>query len=500
MGRLFWKFFFFILLAQVTAIIGISGTLWLKHNTEDRLTRSTNRQAHVALVVESAEIALQQGGPEALRRLSGNLRRFQVYVIDEHNHDVLGRLVSLASIEKIKAGIEQGPPSVLMRKVTGPDKQAYLVFFSAMEDAWDRESPEHRPEPGAGPGAGLGFGPGFGSHDRSPPFAHDAPPPGEGRSDHAPPPGGEPGGMRPSGSYYPVIPLLSSLVASLLFAALLAWYMSKPIRNLRSAFIELASGKLDTRVGSTMGRRRDELADLGREFDLMAGKLHVLMESQRQLMHDVSHELRSPLARLQAAIGLARQQPENMEATLDRLDQESVRMDKLVGELLTLSRIEAGVTGVNEEISMADLIDEVVENGRFEAEANHRRLEFSGNTEVIVLGKFELLYRALENVVRNAIKHTAEDSTVSMLARADRDNSSLSISVLDHGSGVPEGELAAIFEPFFRGSQITSAQQGYGLGLTIAKRVLQAHGGVIRASNRAGGGLCVEIILPCKFP
>jgi len=492
-GRLFWKFFFFILLAQVTAIIGISGTLWLKHNTEDRLTRSTNRQAHVALVVESAEIALQQGGPEALRRLSGSLRRFQVYVIDEHNHDVLGRLVSLASIEKIKAGIEQGPPSVLMRKVSGPDKQTYLIFFSAMEDAWDRESPEHRPEPGSGPapGTGFGVGPGFGLQDR--------PPPGEGRPDHAPPPGGEPGGMRP-GSYYPVIPLLSSLVASLLFAALLAWYMSKPIRNLRGAFIELASGKLDTRVGSTMGRRRDELADLGREFDLMAGKLHVLMESQRQLMHDVSHELRSPLARLQAAIGLARQQPENMEATLDRLDHESMRMDKLVGELLTLSRIEAGVTGVNEEISMADLVDEVVENGRFEAEANHRRLEFSGDTEVIVLGKFELLYRALENVVRNAIKHTAEDSTVSMLATVDRDNSLLSISVLDHGSGVPEAELAAIFEPFFRGSQITSAQQGYGLGLTIAKRVLLAHGGLIRASNRAGGGLCVEIVLPCQFP
>ncbi|HTD06772.1 HAMP domain-containing sensor histidine kinase [Undibacterium sp.] len=484
MGRLFWKFFFFILLAQVTAIIGISGTLWLKHSTEDKLIRSTNRQAHIALVVESAEIALQQGGPEALRRLSGNLRRFQVYVIDEHNLDILGRLVSLASIEKVKASIEQGPPSVLMRKVAGPDKQTYLIFFSSMEDAWGRGAPEHHPELAPG--------------DRPPLFEHDGP--GPGGPDREPPHGGDPGAMRAPGSYYPLIPVLSALVASLLFAALLAWYMSKPIRNLRSAFIELASGKLDTRIGNTMGRRRDELADLGREFDLMAGKLHVLMESQRQLMHDVSHELRSPLARLQAAIGLARQQPEKMEATLDRLEHESVRMDKLVGELLTLSRIEAGVTGANEEISMADLIAEVVENARFEAEVNHRKLEFSGDTEVIVLGKFELLYRALENVVRNAIKHTAEGSTVTMNARPDRENSSLSISVLDQGGGVPDAELAAIFEPFFRGSQITRAQQGYGLGLTIAKRVLMAHGGVIRASNGATGGLCVEIILPCKFP
>ncbi|MES2069178.1 MAG: ATP-binding protein [Pseudomonadota bacterium] len=491
MGRLFWKFFFFILLAQVTAIVGISGTLWLKHRTEDKLTRSSDRQAHVALVMESAEIALQQGGPQALRRLSGNLRRFQVYVIDEHNHDVLGRLVSLASIEKIKASIEQGPASPLMRKVTAPDKQTYLVFFSAMEDAWDREFPEHRFEQGSG-----GRPP--------PPFEHDQPGAGGLGPERGPPPHvdgpGGPGEMRAPGNYYPVIPLASALVASLLFAALLAWYMSKPIRNLRSAFIALASGKLETRVGSSMGRRRDELADLGREFDLMAEKLHVLMESQRQLMHDVSHELRSPLARLQAAIGLARQQPEKMEATLDRLEHESVRMDKLVGELLTLSRIEAGVTGANEEISMADLIAEVVENASFEAEANQRKLEFSGDIEVVVMGQFELLYRALENVVRNAIKHTAEGSTVTVQASADRARGLLNIAVLDQGSGVPEVELAAIFEPFFRGSQITRAQQGYGLGLTIAKRVLLAHGGVIRASNRATGGLCVEIVLPCKFP
>ncbi|WP_394779949.1 ATP-binding protein [Undibacterium sp.] len=482
MGRLFWKFFFFILLAQVTAIIGISGTLWLKHRTEDRLVRNTNRQAHVALIVESAEIALQQGGPQALRRLTGNLRRYQIYVIDESNRDLLGRLVSLASIEKMRKNVEQGPASLLTRKVAGPDKQTYLIFFSAMEDAWDRDNPEHR------------FEPGFSDH---PPPEHEAvlggPGPGPGQ-------GFGPNGGRPSLVYYPVVPLVSSFVASLLFAALLAWYMSKPIRNLRSAFVELASGKLETRVGKSMGSRRDELADLGREFDLMAGKLHVLMEGQRQLMHDVSHELRSPLARLQAAIGLARQQPEKMEATLDRLEGESIRMDRLVGELLTLSRIEAGVTGANEEIGMGDLVAEVVENGSFEAEANHRTLEFTGDAEVIVMGKFELLYRALENVVRNAIKHTDEGTTVTVASTADREHGVLKISVLDHGSGVPDEEITAIFEPFFRGSQTTRAQQGYGLGLTIAKRVLLAHGGSIHASNLAAGGLCVEIVLPCIFP
>ncbi len=168
--------------------------------------------------------------------------------------------------------------------------------------------------------------------------------------------------------------------------------------------------------------------------------------------------------------------------------------------MLTLSRIEAGVTGANEEIGMADLVAEVVENGSFEAEANQRMLEFAGDAEVIVMGKFELLYRALENVVRNAIKHTAEGTMVTVAAKADREHAVLRISVLDHGSGVPDEELAAIFEPFFRGSQTTRAQQGYGLGLTIARRVLLAHGGSIHASNLAAGGLCVEIVLPCIFP
>jgi len=484
LGRLFWKFFFFILLAQVSAIVGISGTLWLKHKTEDSLARSSDRLTNAALVAESAEMALQQGGPGALGRLEVTLRHFQIYVIDERNRDIFGRLVSLGSIQKFRAGQAAGGNSPLLRNVLGPDKQSYLVFYSAMEDAWGRDLAEQ----GGQQESGMPAPPGFPDRPTAAAGARRDAMPGE--RWHA---------LRPplERGFHPLLPLVSAFVASLLFAALLAWYMSKPIRSLRTAFVALAGGNLDARVGATMGRRRDELADLGHEFDAMAEKLIGLMQSQRRLMHDVSHELRSPLARLQAAIGLARQQPEKMEATLDRVENECVRMDKLVGELLTLSRIESGVTATSDEVLMGELMAELIENARFEAEAKQRRLDYSGQAEVIVHGQFELLYRALENVVRNAIKHTADGSSVTVQTEVELGGGRLKILVCDQGSGVPEAELPAIFEPFYRGSQ-AGAQQGYGLGLTIARRVVQAHGGTISAANRhTGSGLCVEICLPC---
>ena len=283
-------------------------------------------------------------------------------------------------------------------------------------------------------------------------------------------------------------------------AALLAWYMSKPIRHLRSAFISLAEGNVQTRVGSSMGSRRDELADLGHEFDNMAEQLANSMEGQRRLLHDVSHELRSPLAR---------QQPERVESSMERIERETVRMDKLVGELLTLSRIEAGVMASMDAIHIDELLAEIVDNAGFEAESQHKRLIFSGASlgdEVLLHGRHELLYRAFENVVRNAIKHMTQRATVTLEAQLARAGQQLQVRILDEGQGVPEVELHAIFEPFFRGSShanpgagtSTRSADGYGLGLAIARRVIIAHGGSITAFNRSEGGLCVEIILPLR--
>lgn len=316
-----------------------------------------------------------------------------------------------------------------------------------------------------------------------------------------PPPGGMHGPGQPPPPPHPsLLPppelVVANLLVGLLSAALLAWYFSNPIRSLRSAFDAAADGNLDTRLGPTMGKRRDELADLSRDFDRMAGRLQTLLDSQRHLLHDVSHELRSPLARLQAAIGLARQKPEKLESTMDRIELESVRIDNLVGELLTLSRLEAGVMGsLQEEVNMGELVADIVDDARFEAESQGRTVDFQGNGDVIVQGRAELLGRAIENVVRNAIKHTPQGSWVLVKAEYIPSRNHLLLSIRDNGAGVPAADIDKIFDPFFR-SGSSSGTDGHGLGLAIAQRVMQAHGGTISARNSAGGGLCVEMIFP----
>jgi two-component system OmpR family sensor kinase len=313
---------------------------------------------------------------------------------------------------------------------------------------------------------------------------------------HRPPPHHEPKHLPPHGPKLlpPPEMIIANLLVGLLAAGGLAWYFAKPIRNLRTAFDAAADGKLETRLGGTMGRRRDELADLSRDFDHMAERLQTLMSSQRHLLHDVSHELRSPLARLQAAIGLARQTPDKLAASMDRIELESTRIDALVGELLTLSRLEAGVTGdLSEEINLGELVADIVEDARFEASIHNRTVEFLGDCEVIVRGRAELLGRAIENVVRNAIKHTPQGSWVLLQAEYKPVEHLLQLKIRDNGPGVPEAELQKIFEPFFRSSTSTD---GHGLGLAIAHRVVQAHGGSILARNCAGGGLSVEMTFP----
>ena len=227
----------------------------------------------------------------------------------------------------------------------------------------------------------------------------------------------------------------------------------------------------------------------------MTARLRSLMDGQTRLLHDVSHELRSPLARLQAAIGLAHQRPDRVLASLDRIERESIRMDKLVGELLTLSRLEAGALAPNrEDIDMAELLDGIVTDARFEAQTQGRTVEQRGEAEVTLLGEPDLLARAIENVVRNAIKHSPEGGTITVETAAA--GGQLRIEVLDRGPGVAPADLATIFQPFFRSSGTEKDVEGHGLGLAIAQQVVHQHGGTIAARNRQGGGLCVEIVLP----
>ncbi|MBI4996323.1 MAG: HAMP domain-containing protein [Rhodocyclales bacterium] len=329
-----------------------------------------------------------------------------------------------------------------------------------------------------------------GSWPPPPPWASEPPPPPGVWSPRA---GGDPPPVR-RGPPPPVLPILAALLGSLVASALLAWYFARPIRHLRWALGEIAEGRFDTRVQQLMDGRRDELADLGRDVDLMAQKLDALVTTQRRLLHDVSHELRSPLARIQAAIGLGRQDAAKLEATMERVERETVRLDALVGQLLTLARLDAGTgTEAIVELDVVELLADIAHDARFEARAANRDLEFAGDAGFVIHGRDEILHRAFENVLRNAVKYTASATTVTVRAELPTPER-LCVAVCDHGPGVPPSKLAAIFEPFHRVAD--NDQDGFGLGLAIARRAIEAHGGTIRAENRVGSGLCIVIELP----
>jgi len=440
MGRLFWKFFLAFWLALLTAGVGVGTTVWLRQRALDAGSGELEGGPRSTFLVQATASVLQHGGSESLRDLLEQWQRqphgAHVYVVGDTGQEMLGRTVSPQALAQARRlAEEQREPRIAQLVSVGGRR--YLFFV-----------------PSDGPGA-----------------------------PHGPPPS-------------PLVPILAGLLASLAFSALLAWYLSTPVRHLRAAFDALAGGRLDIRVGQRMGRRRDEVTDLGRDFDRMAEQLQVLVGSQQRLLHDVSHELRSPLARLQAAIGLARQQPEKLDGSLDRIEQEAVRLDRLVGELLTLSRLEVGVDGETDEaIDLAYLVREVAEDARFEAEAPGRRVLLSGTRKAVVIGRAEVLHRALEDVSRNAVKFTREGTTVEIaLTRLSKPERIL-VTVSDRGPGVPDGELETIFEPFVR-SATHRQTAGFGLGLAIARRAIETHHGSIRALNRPEGGLRIEITLP----
>jgi signal transduction histidine kinase len=332
----------------------------------------------------------------------------------------------------------------------------------------------------------FGEEPGHPPHGASPriggPPAHGEPPPG-----HLPHP--------PPHPLPPIMPIMAGSVVSLLFAALLAWYFSRPIRNLRSAFEAVAGGKLETRIGTAMGRRKDELADLGKDFDRMAERLQNLLDAQRRLLHDVSHELRSPLARLQAAADLMRQQPERSAEFIEHIERDTARMDRLIGELLTLARLDAGMTGLlDEPVDLGEIIVDITDNARLEAERRSCTIAVDLNSSAVMQGNHELLYRAIENVVRNAVRHSPDGGIVKISTQLA--TGQFRLTVADQGSGVPDGDLAAIFDPFFRSG--SGQADGYGLGLAICRRVVAVHGGKIFAENRQAAGLLVTLELPCS--
>lgn len=300
------------------------------------------------------------------------------------------------------------------------------------------------------------------------------------------------------------VPLLLATLAGGIVCLLLARYLAAPIERLRRATVAYSAGDFSQRVGPSLGDRRDEIVDLAHALDHMAGRLDALIRSRQTLLRDISHELRSPLARVQAALGLARQRTGGASATeLDRIERETERLNELIGQILSLSRLESGShTPRREAVELDGLLREVLDDAAVEAQARRCHLQPGEITPAAVEGDPTLLHSALENVVRNAIRHAPAGTGVNVsLARASTPRNEYVIAVADRGPGVPEEMLPRIFEPFVRVDEARDAQRGgFGLGLAIAERAVRSHGGSIQAVNRTEGGLAVTIRLPAVPP
>lgn len=286
-------------------------------------------------------------------------------------------------------------------------------------------------------------------------------------------------------------------IISALMCLVIAHYLSKPIERLRNATNELARGNLDIRVGATIGKRRDEIADLVRDFDSMAGELRNQIQSERNLLSGVSHELRSPIARMRLALALARtaDAPE-LHEMLDRIEQDTIQLDSMLERILTVARLESGQYKPKfESLSLNEALDEVLDDARFEAAATDATISYTDDAMVSVTGDPGLLRSAIENIVRNALFYSGQGGNIDVRLRVEDGQAVL--SVRDNGKGVPEEALPLLFKPFFRVDDSRGTTTGgMGLGLAIVRNAVAAHGGTVVARNVAPHGLEVEFRLP----
>ncbi len=396
---------------------------------------------------QEAVDALETNGPSALRDYVDELRsttELQVFLFDEQGREVSGQSVP-ADVQALAVGTlrpgerpdrDRRKPGLLVTQVTGASQGRYAVV------------------------------------GRVP---------------------------RPAG--FPAMPLSALAITAAVVSYWLARYVTAPVRKLRAATQRLADGDLGARVGATVGDRRDVIGDLGRDFDFMAERVEALISVQQRLLCDVSHELRSPLARLNIALGLAarRAGPEATQA-LDRIEWEAERLNDLIGQLLTLARLDgAGQSLEKTAIDLAELVHRIAADGNFEARSRGRGVRVEEGQECTVLGTPELLHGAIENVVRNAVCYTAEGTEVEITLRRRFDGQDpwAVLCIRDHGAGVPQAALTQIFQPFYRVTDARERQSGgVGLGLAITQRAIKLHGGTVSAANAADGGLIVEVHLP----
>jgi len=289
--------------------------------------------------------------------------------------------------------------------------------------------------------------------------------------------------------------IAAALVVIAVVAAFIARAFGKPIAELQLAVRALARGRIATRAPVSVSGRDDEIGALARDFDSMAEQLESLLASRQQLMRDMSHELRSPLARLQAALALAERKQPLPAPEHTRILTELERMNQAIGDVLRFTRLEAEPLQIKHLLRIDELLATLIEDESDEALTHEVRIDLQAEQDLSVVGDPQLLRSGFENVLRNAIRHAPAGSAVEVRAQRST-NDSLLISIEDRGPGVPADQLERIFEPYVRLAAPGDDRTGTGLGLAIARRVFAAHGGEISAVLATPGGLCVRIRLP----
>lgn len=299
--------------------------------------------------------------------------------------------------------------------------------------------------------------------------------------------------MRPGGRG---LLLALMLVVSAAVSVMLARFIVLPVQKLRVAGQRVADGDLSVRVAPSVGSRTDDIARLAHDFDVMTGRVEALLQSRQRLMRDVSHELRSPLARLQALLAISRRTADaEGKERIDRMEREIERLDELIGEILAYARLETQERIAPRPTDIVDLVQNIVDDASLEGQSAGKEIRLQGPPRCLLDLDSGLIQSAIENVLRNAMKHTADGTTVEVTIVEEPGR--LRIVIDDHGPGVPPDAIDKIFEPFFRVEESRGTTIGSGgIGLAIAERSVRLHSGTMTASNREGGGLRVEMVLP----
>jgi len=448
MRRLFWRIFALFWIGTLVLILLIAwSTSYTFENEEIPGLGITRMESVLNDQLRGASRALHGGGIESLRVVQhgANDRGITLYVLDADNKDILGNEVEPGIAEEVASAVadEQGLHSrrTRIRAISLSDGQRYTAVAAYLHPTMLRML-YRRP------------------------------------------------------NYFWDQVVIASIISAI-FSLILAAYIATPLSRIRAGARRVAGGDLDARVGKLRFGRSAEMLALASEFDSMAARLKELVEGQRRLIRDVSHEMRSPLARQRVALELARAQVPTGDAKLqlDRIERESERLEEMIAQAIQLSRMETTTSFKADAVALDALVADIVADAAFEAQARRCSLLIQQSTPLQVKAEADLLGSAIENIMRNAVNYTRPDSTIRI--RLDRIEREARLRVADSGPGVDEQDLARIFEPYYRTDDARARKSGgSGLGLAIAKRAVERQGGRIRASNAGGGGLEIEVLLP----